>query len=148
MFIVFVSLLFSPTTLSSSVSACRLNICKGQVNFLAQEHFPRAAEYAIYTVDVPCALGSAYLQFSVNSAFSHDVCRTTTFMERSNLYAQDSNGIGPAEDCSIGLQHIHTSLPSCVWMYTGRLILTRSTATNQTAATAHQKGCWKCSSEF
>ena len=44
--------------------------------FLTQEHFARAAEYAIYTVDVPCALGSAYLQFSVNSACSHGVCRT------------------------------------------------------------------------
>ena len=67
---------FLPTTLSSSVSACRLGICKGQVNFLAEEHFARAAEYAIYTVDVPCALGSAYLQFSVNSVCSHGVCRT------------------------------------------------------------------------
>ena len=28
-----------------------------------QEHFARAVEYAINTVDVPCALGSAYLQF-------------------------------------------------------------------------------------
>ena len=46
------------------------------MNFLTQERFARAAEYAINTVDVPCALGSAYLQFSVNSSFSHGVCRT------------------------------------------------------------------------
>ena len=58
-----VSLVFLPTTLFSSVSACRLGICKGQVNFLTQEHFARTAEYTIYTVDVPCALGSAYLLF-------------------------------------------------------------------------------------
>ena len=51
-------------------------MCKGQVNLQTQEHFARAAEYAIYTADVPCALGSAYLQFSVDSAFSHGVCRT------------------------------------------------------------------------
>ena len=44
--------------------------------FLMQEHFARAAEYAIYSVDVPCAFDSAYLQFSVNSAFSHGVYRT------------------------------------------------------------------------
>ena len=52
------------------------------MNFLTQEHFARAAEYAIYTVDVPCALGSAYLQFSVNSAFSHGVCRTQWMTDR------------------------------------------------------------------
>ena len=46
------------------------------MNFLAQEHFARAVEYAIYTVGLPCPLGSAYLQFCVNSAFSHGVCRT------------------------------------------------------------------------
>ena len=55
--------LFLPTTPSSSVSACRLGICKGQVNFLTQERFTRAAEYAINTVDVPCALGSAICSF-------------------------------------------------------------------------------------
>ena len=75
-FAVSVSLLFLATTLSSSVSACRLGICKGQVNFLTQKRFARVAEYAIYTVDVPCALGSACLQFSVNSAFNHGVYRT------------------------------------------------------------------------
>ena len=46
------------------------------MNFLTQERFARAAEYAINTVDVPCALGSAYLQFSVISAFDDGVCRT------------------------------------------------------------------------
>ena len=75
-FAVSVSLFFLPTTLSSAVSACRLGICKGQVYFLTQDHFARAAEYAIYTVDVPCALGSVHLQFSVNSAFNHGVWRT------------------------------------------------------------------------
>ena len=62
-FTVSVSLSFLPTTLFPSVSSYRLGICKGQVNFLVQEHFARAVEYAINTVDVPCALGSAYLQF-------------------------------------------------------------------------------------
>ena len=55
------------------------------MNLLTQEHFARAAEYAIHTVDVPCALGSAYLQFSVNSAFSHGVCRTQFVMIHSCL---------------------------------------------------------------
>ena len=52
-FTVSISLLFLPTTLPSSVSACRLGISKVQVNFLAQEHFARAVDYAINTVDVP-----------------------------------------------------------------------------------------------
>ena len=56
-----VSLFFLPTTVFSSVSAYCLGICEGQVNFQMQEHFARAVEYAIYTVDVPCALGSAHL---------------------------------------------------------------------------------------
>ena len=63
LFAVFVSLSFLPTTLSPSVSACCLGICKDQVDFLTQEHFACGVEYAINTVDVPCALGSAYLQF-------------------------------------------------------------------------------------
>ena len=46
------------------------------MNLLMQEHFARVAEYTIYTMDVPCALDEAYLQFSVNSAFSHGVCWT------------------------------------------------------------------------
>ena len=50
-------------TLFPYVFSCRLGIHKGQVNCLTQEHFAHAIEYAINTVDVPYALGSAYLQF-------------------------------------------------------------------------------------
>ena len=59
----FVSLFLLPTTLFPSVSTCCIGICKGQANFLVQEHFARVVQYAINAVDVPCALGSAYLQF-------------------------------------------------------------------------------------
>ena len=49
------------------------------MNFLTREHFAHTVEYAIYTVDVPCALSSACLLFSVNFAFNHGVCRTIAY---------------------------------------------------------------------